>query len=422
MEQQALSLYELNGLVKRSIRSCLPDTYWVQAELSDVRTNYSGHCYLEFVQKDVAGNHLIAKARGTIWSNIFKMLQPYFEQETGQAFTSGIKVLVNVSVEFHELYGYSLTVLDIDPTYTVGDMERKRREILRQLEEEGVIDLNKELEMPMLPQRIAVISSATAAGYGDFCNQLMNNSRDYGFYTELFPAIMQGERVEESVLSALDAIYHRLEEFDVVVIIRGGGATSDLSGFDTYLLAASCAQFPLPIITGIGHERDDTVIDKVAHTRVKTPTAAAEYLIAKMDKCAGALDEMSARLMESVRRLLLWEHQRMERLKQRIPSAVYKRIADAKYGLLTVQRDLQMASRQFLSAKKHRLELLQQRLNDAMPEKQLARGYSITLKDGKALKDASALKEGDMVTTLLHHGKISSIICHSEKRSDEESR
>ena len=422
MEQQALSLYELNGLVKRSIRSCLPDTYWVQAELSDVRTNYFGHCYLEFVQKDVAGNHLIAKARGTIWSNIFKMLQPYFEQETGQAFTSGIKVLVNVSVEFHELYGYSLTVLDIDPTYTVGDMERKRREILRQLEEEGVIDLNKELEMPMLPQRIAVISSATAAGYGDFCNQLMNNSCDYGFYTELFPAIMQGERVEESILSALDAIYHRLEEFDVVVIIRGGGATSDLSGFDTYLLAASCAQFPLPIITGIGHERDDTVIDKVAHTRVKTPTAAAEYLIAKMDKCADALDEMSARLMESVRRLLLWEHQRMERLKQRIPSAVYKRIADAKYGLLTAQRDLQMASRQFLSAKKHRLELLQQRLNDAMPEKQLARGYSITLKDGKALKDASALKEGDMVTTLLHHGKISSIICHSEKRSDEESR
>ena len=239
MEQQALSLYELNGLVKRSIRSCLPDTYWVQAELSDVRSNYSGHCYLEFIQKDASGNNLIAKARGTIWSNIYKMLKPYFEQETGQAFTSGIKVLVQVSVEFHELYGYSLTVLDIDPTYTVGDMERKRREILRQLEEEGVIDLNKELEMPMLPQRIAVISSATAAGYGDFCNQLANNPRGYGFRTELFPAIMQGERVEESILSALDAINNRLEEFDVVVIIRGGGATSDLSGFDTYLLAAS---------------------------------------------------------------------------------------------------------------------------------------------------------------------------------------
>ena len=422
MEQQALSLYELNGLVKRSIRSCLPDTYWVQAELSDVRSNYSGHCYLEFIQKDAGGNNLIAKARGTIWSNIYKMLKPYFEQETGQAFTSGIKVLVQVSVEFHELYGYSLTVLDIDPTYTVGDMERKRREILRQLEEEGVIDLNKELEMPMLPQRIAVISSATAAGYGDFCNQLANNPRGYGFRTELFPAIMQGERVEESILSALDAINNRLEEFDVVVIIRGGGATSDLSGFDTYLLAASCAQFPLPIITGIGHERDDTVIDKVAHTRVKTPTAAAEFLIAKMDKCADVLDEMSFRLMQGVRNRLLWEHRRIENLAQRIPSTVYRRIADAKYDLLSAQRDLQMASRQFLSAMKHRLELLQQRLNDSLPEKQLARGYSITLKNGKAVKDASLLKEGEKVTTLLHQGLFESVItnCHSERSEESE--
>ena len=410
MEEQALSLYELNGLVKRAIRHCMPETYWVQAELSDVRSNYSGHCYLEFVQKDAGGNNLIAKARGTIWSNIYKMLKPYFEQETGQAFASGIKVLVRVSVEFHELYGYSLTVLDIDPTYTVGDMERKRREILRQLEEEGVIELNKELEMPMLPQRVAVISSATAAGYGDFCNQLMNNPRRYGFQTELFTAIMQGERVEESIIAALNAVYDRLEEFDVVVIIRGGGATSDLSGFDTYELAANCAQFPLPIITGIGHERDDTVIDRIAHTRVKTPTAAAAFLIACMDKVADRLDDLSYRLQQGVRNRLLWEHRRMESLKQRIPSAIYKRISDAKYELLSAQRDLQLASRQFLSNKKHRLELLKQRLNDALPEKQLARGYSITLKEGKAVKDASVLKEGDTIVTLLHQGKVESVI------------
>jgi exodeoxyribonuclease VII large subunit len=221
---------------------------------------------------------------------------------------------------------------------------------------------------------------------------------------------MQGERVEETVMAALDAIYERVEEFDVVVIIRGGGATSDLSGFDTYMLAASCAQFPLPIITGIGHERDDTVIDKVAHTRVKTPTAAAEFLIAKMDRCADALDEMSARLMQGVRNRLLWEHRRMESLKQRIPNAVYKRIGDAKYALLSAQRNLQMASRQFLSVKKHRLELLQQRLNDALPEKQLARGYSITLKDGKAVKDASLLKEGDTLVTMLYQGKVESVV------------
>ena len=410
MEAQALSLYELNGLIKRSIRSCMPDTYWVQAELSDVRSNYSGHCYLEFIQKDVAGNNLIAKARGTIWSNIYKMLKPYFEQETGQTFASGIKVLVQVAVEFHELYGYSLTVLDIDPTYTVGDMARKRREILRQLEEEGVIDLNKELEMPMLPQRIAVISSATAAGYGDFCNQLQNNPRGYDFHTELFPAIMQGERVEETILAALDAINARIEEFDAVVIIRGGGATSDLSGFDTYLLAASCAQFPLPIITGIGHERDDTVIDSVAHTRVKTPTAAAEFLIVKLDKCADVLDEMSSRLMQGVRNRLLWEHRRMESLTQRIPTSAYKRISEAKYALLSARRDIQLASQSFLSMKKHRLELLQQKLNDALPEKQLARGYSITLKDGKAVKNASLLEEGDVLVTVLHQGKVESVV------------
>ena len=410
MEAQALSLYELNGLIKRSIRSCMPDTYWVQAELSDVRSNYSGHCYLEFVQKDVLGNNLIAKARGTIWSNIYKMLKPYFEQETGQTFASGIKVLVQVAVEFHELYGYSLTVLDIDPTYTVGDMARKRREILRQLEEEGVIDLNKELEMPMLPQRIAVISSATAAGYGDFCNQLQNNPRGYDFHTELFPAIMQGERVEETILAALDAINGRVDDFDAVVIIRGGGATSDLSGFDTYLLAASCAQFPLPIITGIGHERDDTVIDSVAHTRVKTPTAAAEFLIAKLDKCADVLDEMSSRLMQGVRNRLLWEHRRMESLTQRIPTSAYKRISEAKYALLSARRDIQLASQSFLSMKKHRLELLQQKLNDALPEKQLARGYSITLKDGKAVKNASLLEEGDVLVTVLHQGKVESVV------------
>ena len=410
MEEQALSLYELNGLVKRTIRDRMSETYWVQAELSDVRSNYSGHCYLEFIQKDASGNNLIAKARGTIWSNIYKMLKPYFEQETGQAFASGIKVLVRVSVDFHELYGYSLTVLDIDPTYTVGDMERKRREILRQLEEEGVIDLNKELEMPVLPQRIAVISSATAAGYGDFCNQLSNNPRGYGFYTELFPAIMQGERVEESIIAALDAIYARLEAFDVVVIIRGGGATSDLSGFDTYELAANCAQFPLPIITGIGHERDDTVIDLIAHTRVKTPTAAAAFLVACMDQVADRLDNLSFRLQQGVRNRLWWEHRRIEGLKQRIPSSAYKRISDAKYGLLAANRDLQMATRQFLSMKKHRLELLQQRLNDALPEKQLARGYSITLKNGKAVKDASALKEGDTLVTLLYKGKVESVI------------
>ena len=301
----SLSLLELNSLVRRSLEQCLPDEYWIQTELSDVRSNTTGHCYLEFVQKDPRSNNLVAKARGMIWNNIYRLLKPYFEESTGQLFTSGIKVLVKVTVQFHELYGYSLTVLDIDPAYTLGDMARRRREILLQLEEEGVLTLNKELEMPVLPQRVAVISSATAAGYGDFCHQLQHNPGGFYFYTELFPALMQGNQVEESVLAALDRINARINEFDVVVIIRGGGATSDLSGFDTYLLAAACAQFPLPIITGIGHERDDTVLDSVAHTRVKTPTAAAELLIHQVTEVAEHLEELSVRLQQGAYMLSL---------------------------------------------------------------------------------------------------------------------
>lgn len=409
-EMDALSLYDLNVLVRRSLEQCLPDTYWIQAELSDVRTNSTGHCYLEFVQKDSRSNSLIAKARGTIWSNVFRLLKPYFEEATGQAFASGIKVLVQVTVSFHELYGYSLTVQDIDPTYTLGDMARRRKEILKQLEEEGVLLLNKELDIPRLPQRVAVISSSTAAGYGDFCHQLKNNPGGFYFYTELFPALMQGDRVEESVLAALDKINSRLESFDVVVIIRGGGATSDLSGFDTYLLAAACAQFPLPVITGIGHERDDTVLDSVAHTRVKTPTAAAEFLIGCMNDAAEELEMLAGRLYGGVRELLAQEHRKLVSYRNRIPSAAYRYISDAKFALLTVRKDIVQAATSSLSCHHHRLELLQQRLADVLPEKQLARGYSITLKNGRIVKNVSSLNEGDEITTRLYQGELISTV------------
>lgn len=412
----ALSLYDLNALVRRSLEQCLPDTYWIQAELSDVRTNSTGHCYLEFVQKDARSNNLIARARGTIWSNVFRLLKPYFEEATGQAFVSGIKVLVQVTVSFHELYGYSLTVQDIDPTYTLGDMARRRKEILKQLEEEGVLTLNKELEIARLPQRIAVISSPTAAGYGDFCHQLQNNPRGFYFHTELFPALMQGERVEESVLAALDKINVRLDKFDAVVIIRGGGATSDLSGFDTYLLAAACAQFPLPIITGIGHERDDTVLDSVAHTRVKTPTAAAEFLIDRMSDAADELEVLAGRLYDGVRSLLAQEHQKLVAYRNRIPSAAYRYISDAKLALLTVRKDIVQASALSLSRQRHRLELLRQRLVDASPEKQLSRGYSITLKDGRVVKHVSLLHEGDEITTRLYGGELTSVVTNKSSK------
>lgn len=428
---EPITLYELNELVKETLELGMPDTYWVQAELSEVRVN-NGHCYVEFVQKDRRGSGLVAKARGNIWRNVFAILKPTFEQSTGQLFTAGIKVLVEVSISFHELYGYSLNVIDIDPSYTLGDMARKRQEILRQLQEEGVLELNKELQMPILPKRVAVISSPTAAGYGDFSNQLMNNQGGFYFYIELFPAIMQGDGVEQSILQALDIIYSREDEFDVVVIIRGGGATSDLTGFDTYPLAAAVAQFPLPVITGIGHERDDTVLDMVSHTRVKTPTAAAEFLIDRMQEVAGNLADLTQRLYQGSAALLAENKERLLRLQTRIPTRAMQRINDYLLYLMNVRHNISQAvmlqierqkqqfplirqqliqlSMSIIDKSRFQLALYQQKIVDASPDKLLARGYSITLKDGKVIKDVSLLKSGDEIVTRLKNGEVTSIV------------
>ena len=421
---------ELNALIRRSVQACFPDSYWVQAELSDVRANSSGHCYLEFVQKDPSGNSLVAKARGIIWSGTYFRLKPYFESETGQAFVSGIKVLVKVSVNFHELYGYSLTVLDIDPTYTLGDMARRRREILSRLQQEGVLTLNKELELPELMQRVAVISSPTAAGYGDFCNQLAHNDFGFVFYTRLFPAVMQGEKVERSVISALDRIYREVDHWDVVVIIRGGGATSDLSGFDTYELAANCAQFPLPVITGIGHERDDTVIDMVAHTRVKTPTAAAEFLVNHLRRTAERLETFAQCVYQEVPSMLSRERERLDSWMARIPARVQMCLQREGFAQERLVKRLEMSVQACLQSERHRQELCLQRVENALsvrmqverhrlelfsqrvkadsPDLLLKRGYSMTLKDGKAVTDASLLQPGDVVETRLAKGRFKS--------------
>lgn len=430
--KEALSLYELNNLVRCRLEDTFVDEYWVQAELSDVRSNATGHCYLELIEKDERGNGLIAKARAMIWSSTYRLLKPYFEQETGQAFVSGLKVLVKVTVGFHELYGYSLTIVDIDPSYTLGDMARRRREILRQLETEGVLTLNKELDMPLLPRKIAVISSATAAGYGDFCDQLARNPYGYVFYPMLFPAMMQGDRIEETIIDALNRIYAHQDFWDVVVIIRGGGATSDLSGFDSYLLAANCAQFPLPIITGIGHERDDTVIDAVAHTRVKTPTAAAEYLIGRMHKADAEVTSLQERLLQGVSLRLEREKQRLERNSSRLPMLFSgyrireeKKLSQIDHRMRVAARTCMMNRQHKLESllqripflllsrmekEKHHLQLVEQQIQASSPERLLKRGYSITLKDGRALTDASQVKPGDSIVTRLLHGEIKSVV------------
>ncbi len=446
---EAISLLELNINIQDAIQDALPETYWVRAEMSDVRVNASsGHCYLEFVEKEERSGQIVAKARGTIWARTFQMLKPYFEQETGQPFTSGLKVLVNVSVEFHELYGYSLSVHDIDPSYTLGDMVKKRKEIVRRLQEEGIFELNKELPFPLLPQRIAVITSPTAAGYEDFMHQLTENEYNFPFYVKIFPAIMQGEKTEESVIAALDRIFPHTDYFDVVVIIRGGGSTSELSSFDSYPLAANCAQFPLPVITGIGHERDDTVVDMVAHTRMKTPTAVASFLIECMAREAAQLQEseqfitdyvtgritrekavlqtLTAKLpvtatgrierhrsqlhtmTSHLSSLPQWIHYRMEKLDE-LPSRL-QRASDAMISARTamisdIPSRLRRASEALCAERRQAMELNEQYIRMVSPEYILQRGYTLTFKEDRIVKSAEGLSVGDEITVKFSDGE-----------------
>ncbi len=413
--EQSLTLLELNTLVKRSLEQCMPDEYWIEAELSEVHSN-SGHCYLEFVQNDERTGRSMAKARGIIWQQTFALLKPYFEDTTGQRFTSGIKVRVLVTVNFHEVFGYSLIVLQIDPAYTLGDMALKRQQILRQLEQDGIINLNKELPMPLLPQRIAVISSSTAAGYGDFCNQLKHNEQNFTFSIELFQATMQGNQTEQSVLEAMQQIESRYREFDVLVIIRGGGATSDLACFDSYLLAAAVAQFPLPVITGIGHERDTTVLDNVAHTSVKTPTAVAAFLIDRVGEAAEHLWTLADNLRDIVMDRLNKESQKLQLFRSRIPALVMQQLSDQRSLLVASSKDLYSATDRMILSLQHRLSLISSKIADASPEKILSKGYSITMSEGKILKDASASSAGAELVTRLYKGTVTSIITDHKKQ------
>ena len=427
-----LSLYELNSLVRDVISMSLPDSYWVEAELSEAREGYGGHCYMELIEKDERSNTPIAKAHTSCWRNRWMLLKPQFERVTGQRIHAGMKVLLKVHAQFHENYGFSWIVDDIDPTYTMGDMARKRMEIIQTLKEEGVFDLQKELKLPMFCQRIAVISSATAAGYGDFCNQLADNGYGLQFTTALFAATMQGEGVEQGVISALNRINEEWENWDCVVIIRGGGATSDLSGFDTLALAENVANFPLPIITGIGHERDESVLDMISFQRVKTPTAAAAFLVDHLTEVYARIEDAQEAIVNYVKRRLQVERMKFERLSTQIPTLFSlvkvrqsnrldqllnrlkvkaERIpADGLHRLDMLEARLKEPVARKLERELHRIDMLSQRAIAQDPERLLSRGYSITLKDGKSIKDASQLKAGDEIETRFAKGVAKAVV------------
>lgn len=381
--------------------------YWVEAELSECRES-RGHCYMELIQKDEQTATPIAKASAKCWANKWLTIRPCFERTTGQQLHAGMKVLLQVYPQFHEAYGFSWIVTDIDPTYTLGDMARKRQEIIQKLKAEGVFDLQKELQLPVFCQRIAVISSQTAAGYGDFCNQLADNPYGFKFETQLFPAIMQGEGVEQSIISALEQIYDM--PFDCVVIIRGGGATSDMSGFDTLALAENVANFPIPIITGIGHERDESILDMISHTRVKTPTAAAALLIDHLKGVLETIEGAQSMITHYVQQKLSIANSQLSIISEAIPRlfSIVKTRQEAKIDALYTRLPM-LIERRFTS-ERHRLQLMDEKLKALDPTLLLARGYSITMHNGRAVKDASQLPPGAEIETRLAKGTIHSVI------------
>ena len=411
---ESYSLSELGKCIKMTLKTAFAEPVWVRAEISEMHENVSGHCYLDLIEKADDTDVLVAKQKATIWAFTYRMLKPYFESETGATLRAGMKVLLLCDVEFHEVYGVSLNVRDIDPAFTVGEMAVRRAEIIRRLTDDGIVDMNKQQPLAPVPQRVAVISSATAAGYGDFCDQLRNNVFGYTFYTKLFPATMQGAQTEQSVVAALDKICDFIDNFDVVVIIRGGGATSDLVAFDNYNLALHCAQFPLPIISGIGHQRDESVVDLVAHTRVKTPTAAAEFLVARINDFEKNIDEMAQNVAFSAREVV---HDELLRLQQRIARlGVVQRVCvrhDAALQHLTMR--LRNAAKMAISSEEKRMALVEKSIEYADPATLLQRGFTLTTKHGKIVKSVCDVAPGDIVTTHLADGAFTAMVQQREK-------
>lgn len=452
MSNQAISLLELNRQLKDAVQSAFSSAVWVRAEIAELRENRNGHCYLDLVEKDEQSDQVVARMRAMIWSYTYRMLKPYFETSTGRALSNGIKVMVKGSVEFQEVYGLSFIIKDIDPVYTLGDLEQRRQEVLTRLKDEGVLEMNKGLALPLVPQKIALISSAGAAGYGDFINQLDNNAFGIAFYHKLFPALMQGEKAPQSIAEAFERIYSHVDFFDLVVLIRGGGASLDLLCFDDYWLAYHITQFPLPVITGIGHDRDVSVADMVAHTAAKTPTAVAEFLISGASRILEQVNAYSRDLKQITKHQLSQQHNRLDRQTYQVVPKVKQWMTRKRHNLMTMgsrlpgftmgylQRQAQVLkqfqrqivqtparvltverqrmdryvnqmkgqSASLLKHSKMQLEMLDKhnRLND--PLEVLKRGFTITVRNGEVIKDVRLLQQGDVIETRFRDGNVNS--------------
>ena len=452
-EVKTYTLSELQHEIKESISEQFPFAVWIVAEINTLTRHKSGHCYMELVQKSKTSNSIIAQARATVWANKFSFISAYFESETDSELAAGMNVMLQVTITYHEVYGLSLNVIGINPTYTIGDMERAKKEIIARLINEGVFDMNKTQSFPAVVQNIAVISSSTAAGYGDFVNHLETNTYGYHINITLFEAAMQGEQTETSILDALNRIGEEYENYDAVAIIRGGGSKNDLSWFDNYNIAYMVTQFPLPVISGIGHERDESIVDMVAHTRMKTPTAVANFIIDYNAQFEEQVDSTSSEIFDiakeflmssemylnnmtmsimKIRTLLSKHTERCDRIMSEIRTGLNVRMKEEEMKLNMIGNKLETSPKRLISEQeshlnsikelisrttKHRIEkaneklsFLEHRLTLNDPRTILKRGYSITRINGKVVTNDLETNDGDIMETLLYDGKVTSVI------------
>jgi exodeoxyribonuclease VII large subunit len=462
MTDKRITLSELQLIIRDTLYFAFPETVWVIAEISEIKVNSAGHCYLELIEKNPEEKNVKARIKAIIWSKQFRFLRAYFENVSGNNLREGLKILVRATVEYHELYGLSLIITDIDPAFTVGEMAIRRHEIINRLQQEGIFTLNKEIKLPQVPQRIAVISSKNAAGYTDFINHLKDNSEGYVFYTHLFETTLQGAEAEVSIINSLDRIAFNSHLFDVVAIIRGGGSQSDLSWFDNYNIAYHITQFPLAVITGIGHDKDVSITDMVANKSLRTPTAVATFLIDTLKEAenhiltmcpeiikasSSIIDNYKSRLESSATRLVPLVRLMMSQIKARlsehilntinigkelilraglIPANLGTRITSSAENLISGRKRAltQDAQRLFASTTtvirldKTRIKGLEDSLSHLNPSNILKRGYSITTLNGKILKSADSVKIDDIITTQLSEGIIKSKILDKNGNSE----
>lgn len=412
---QHISLTDLNLLIKDTLNTQLEPSYWVVAEIGELREARNGHCYLEFVEKDEESNQLLSKSRATIWSYSYRSISAWFQSVTGENLKAGMTVLANVQVQFHEVYGLSLNVKDIDPNFTLGERARKKQEIISQLKEDGVFEMNKGLRLPTVPQKIAIISAESAAGYGDFMNQILDNEYEYKLHSQLFVATMQGDKAAATIIEALHQIHEQVEDFDAVVLIRGGGAQVDLDCFDNYELAAHIAQFPLPVFTGIGHERDETICDLVAHTKLKTPTAVAEFLIRGIRIYEEKINLATQNILTYLNQKVEREQHKLNDLKHSLRYALKKHFNTAENQLDRYTQKLKFDVFKSLQNTKQKLEIYGKTVELINPEAIFRKGYSYTSIKGKSIV-GKKLKKGDELKTITASQEIKSKVESAEKR------